>query len=53
MKNAFFWVIIVIRIFAVVTLAESMINDETYRMCMAIWIWLMGDTIERSIFGRK
>lgn len=36
------------RIFALVVFFSSIAEHDTYYVAMAIWVWLMGNTIEDS-----
>lgn len=37
------------RIFALTVFFSSIAEHDTYYMAMAIWIWLMGNTIEEGL----
>lgn len=39
---------IFIRVFALTIFFSSIAKHDTYYMGMAIWVWLMGNTIEES-----
>lgn len=40
--------VVLIRIFALTVFISSIPEHDTYYMAMAIWIWLMGNTIEEG-----
>lgn len=44
--------VVLIRIFALAVFISSMPEHDAYYMGMAIWVWLMGNTIEEG-FGLK
>lgn len=37
-----------IRVFALTVFFSSIAEHDTYYVAMAIWVWLMGNTIEES-----
>lgn len=42
-----------IRVFALTIFFSSIAKHDTYYMGMAIWVWLMGNTIEEGLGIKK